>query len=131
MEIELFALADYAADQAGKLTIVGIFDTILGGVSPVVHPRCTVAIKLRFEKMEEGTKHLRLTLTDADGQLALPSIEIPMEVQMADDQHTITRQVVANFDNLKFEEFGEYSFDLAVDEMHEASIPLFVRQMNV
>lgn len=129
MKIELFVLADYAADQAGKLTIVGIFDTLLGPDSPVVHPHISVAVKLRFEKIEEGAKRLRLTLSDADGKLILPSIDIPIDVQMPDDQHTITRQVVANIDGLKLEKFGEYSFDLAIDGRHEASIPLFVRQI--
>jgi hypothetical protein len=31
---------------------------------------------------------------------------------------------------MKLPNFGEYSIDLGVDGRHEASIPLFVRQVN-
>lgn len=127
MKIELFALADYAADQAGKLTIVGVFDTLFGRTLPIVHDAVSIVVKLRFEKIEEGTKRIRLNLTDADGKLILPSIDLPIEVRMKDDQHTSTSQIVAKIGGLKIERPGEYSFDLAIDGRHEASIPLFVK----
>ena len=130
MKVELFCLADYAADQAGKLTIVGIFDTLAGPQFPLMHPSCALAVKLRFQAIEAGTKRLRLNLTDADGKLVLPSMDLPLEVQMQEGHHTCTRQVVANIGGLKIEQPGEYSFDLAVDGRHETSIPLFVRRID-
>ena len=114
MKVELFCIADYAADQAGKLTIVGIFDSLNAPQFPVAHPSCSLAVKLRFETIEAGTKRLRLNLTDADGKLVLPSIDLPIEVQMQEGQHTCTRQLVANIGGLKIEKPGEYSFDLAI-----------------
>lgn len=129
MKVELFAIADYAANQGGKLTIVGVFDTLVGSQMPIVHPSCSIAIKLRFEKIEEGSKRIRLNLSDEDGRSVLPSIDIPIDVQMRDDQHTCTREIVANLNNLKLERPGEFSFDLAIDGRHEASIPLFVVQL--
>lgn len=130
MQVELFCLADYAAEQAGKLTIVGIFDTLAGSQFPLLHPSCSLAVKLRFTTIEAGTKRLRLNLTDADGKLVLPSIDLPIEVQMLEDQHTCIRQLVANIGGLKIEKPGEYSFDLAIDGRHETSTALFVRQIN-
>lgn len=130
MKIELFVLADYAADQGGKLTIVGIFDTLGGPMLPIVHPHCSIAVKMRFEKIEEGKKRIRLNLSDADGKLVIPSIDMPIEVRLGDDQHTTTSQIVANIAGLKFENPGEYSFDIAIDGRHESSIPLFVRQFQ-
>jgi hypothetical protein len=130
MKVELFVVADYAANQGGKLTIVGVFDTIVGPNFPIVHASCSVAVKIRFEKIEEGSKRVRLTLTDADGKPVLPSMDIPLEVQMNDDNYTCTREIVGNINGMKFEKGGEYSFDLVIDGRHEASVPLFVRQLQ-
>src|SRR5689334_9633019 len=123
MKVELFALCDFAADYGGKLSVVGIFDALLARQAPVVHPHCCIAVKIRFEKIEEGAKRLRLSISDADGKAVLPAIELPITVTMAADVHTSTTQVVANIGGLKVERFGEYSIDLAVDGRHEASLP--------
>jgi len=129
MKTELFALCDFAADYGGKLNIIGVFDSIFAKQMPAVHAHCCIAVKLRFEKIEEGPKRLRLSLTDVDGKSILPPFEIPITVSMPNDIHTNTIQVVANIDGLKIERFGEYSINLAVDSRHEASIPFFARQM--
>jgi hypothetical protein len=130
MKVELFALCDFAADYGGKLTVVGIFDSIFARQIPAVHPHCCVAVKLRFEKIEEGPKKLRLSISDDDGRPVLPPIEIPIQVAMPPEAHTNAIQVVANIGGMKIDAFGEYSIDLALDGRHEGSIPLFARQMN-
>ena len=130
MKVELFALCDFAADYGGKLSVVGIFDSIFAKQMPAVHPHCCLAVKLRFEKIEEGQKRVRLSIADDDGKLALPAMEIPINVAMPPDARTNTIQVVANIGGMKLETFGEYSIDLALDGRHEASIPLFARKMT-
>ena len=117
MKIELLALADFAADYGGKLSVVGIFDTIFARQMPAVHPHCCLAVKIRFFREEEGQKRLRIQICDDDGKLVLPAMEIPI-------------QVVANIAGMKIETFGEYSIDLELDGRHEGSTPLFARQMK-
>jgi hypothetical protein len=129
MKIELLALADFAADYAGKLSVVGIFDTIFARQMPAVHPHCCLAVKLRFDKEEEGQKRLRLSICDDDGKLVLPAMELPITVAMPAEAQTNTIQVVANIAGMKIETFGEYSIDLELDGRHEGSSPLFARQM--
>lgn len=130
MKVELFALCDFAADYGGKLSVVGIFDSIFAKQMPAVHAHCCLAVKLRFEKIEEGQKRVRLSISDDDGKAVLPPMEIPINVAMPPDARTNTIQVVANIAGMKIESFGEYSIDLALDGRHEASIPLFARRMN-
>jgi hypothetical protein len=130
MKIELLALADFAADYGGKLSIVGIFDTIFARLMPAVHPHCCLAVKLRFDPDEAGQKQLRLLIRHDDGKLVLPAMEIPITVAMAADAQTTTIQVVANIAGMKIETFGEYSIDLELDGRHEGSTPLFARQMK-
>src|SRR3954469_14783452 len=130
MKVELFALCDFAADYGGKLTVVGIFDSIFAKQMPAVHAHCCLAVKLRFEKIEEGPKKLRLSIADDDGKLVLPAMEIPINVTMPPEAPSNTIQVVANIGGMKIETFGEYSIDLALDGRHEGNIPLCVRQMK-
>ena len=130
MKIELLALADFAADYGGKLSVVGIFDTIFARQMPAVHPHCCLAVKLRFDKDEEGQKRLRLSICHDDGKLVLPAMEIPITVAMPADAQTNTIQVVANIAGMKIESFGEYSIDLELDGRHQGSSPLFARQMK-
>ena len=129
MKVELFALCDFAADYGGKLSIIGTFDSIFAKQMPAVHAQCCLAVRLRFEKIEEGQKRVRLSITDDDGKLVLPAMEIPINVVMPPDAGSNTIQVVANIGGMKLETFGEYSIDLALDGRHEASIPLFARRM--
>ena len=129
MKIELFTVSDFAADYAGKLSIVGVFDTLFAKQAPVVHPHWCVAIKIRFEKIEEGQKRIRLSISDADGKAALPALEMPITAVVPDDTPSSTVNLVVNFAGAKFDNFGEHTLDLAVDGRHEASIPLFVRQV--
>jgi hypothetical protein len=130
MKVELFALCDFAADYGGKLNVVGMFDSIFARQMPAVHQHCCLAVKLRFEKIEEGAKKVRLSISDDDGKAVLPPIEIAINVAMPPEARTNAIQVVANIGGMKIDAFGEYSIDLAIDGRHEGSIPLFVRQMN-
>src|SRR5215212_8303811 len=79
MKIEIFALADFAADYGGKLSVVGIFDTIFARQMPAVHPHCCLAVKLRFDKDEEGSKRLRLSICHDGGKVVLPAREMPSQ----------------------------------------------------
>jgi hypothetical protein len=129
MKVEVLALCDHALDYGGKLIIIGIFDTIAARQLPAVHPHCAIAARLRFEKIEEGEKHVRIVFSDADGKPILgQGIEMTFNVEMPDEMYSATIQVMGNINNLKFDDYGEYAIDLAVNSRHEASIPVFVRQ---
>lgn len=54
MKISVFTLADYVTEQAGKLIIVGAFDTLRNPVFPFVANPFGVAIKGYVEKNDYG-----------------------------------------------------------------------------
>ena len=128
MKTELFAACDYAADYAGKLTVVGIFDSLGAPQVPVLHPQLSVVAKLRFDDTEAGPKKVRFTLTDADGRDVLQPIEMPI-VAPATPPETSSSVVnlVMSISAVKFERLGEHSLDLFVDGVPVASTPLFLR----
>jgi len=130
MHLELFTLCDYAADYGGKLNIIGIFDTLGAEQVPAVHPQCAIAAKMRFERIEEGSKTVKISIADEDGKPALPAIECPVQVVAQKDAPSVSINVVLNIERLKLESFGEYTIDLAVDGRHEGSLPLYVRKVQ-
>jgi hypothetical protein len=128
MKVEIFTLCDAATlDAAGKLNILGSFDRINAPAEPVVHTQCALAIKLRFERVEEGQKKIRLAFVDADGKPVMPPLDGTAEVRFQDDDSTSTVSLALGIQQLKLPRFAEYSIDLAIDGRHEASIPLFVK----
>jgi hypothetical protein len=71
---------------------------------------------------------LRLSFVDADGHSIMPDFPpIPVQIVLPEDMHFVSRNFIVNFQQLKFENPGLYSIDLALDDTPEASIPLLVR----
>ena len=56
MQIQLAVLCDAATDYAGKLNILGTFDTLITSQLPAIHPQCSIALRLTFQKQEEGRR---------------------------------------------------------------------------
>jgi hypothetical protein len=128
MKVELLAMCDAATDSAGKLNILGVYDTIGAPTMPAVHPRCAIVLKIRFERIERGEHRLKLNIIDEDGAPVIPSLEAPLNVNFPNSQPSATAQMILDLHNVKFTRFGQFAIDLAVDGRQEASIPLFVRQ---
>jgi hypothetical protein len=128
MKVEIFTLCDAATvDAAGKLNILGSFDRLNAREAPVIHPQCALAIKLRFERVEEGQKQLRIAFVDQDGAAFMQNLDATAEVRFHGDDPSITVSLALNIQQLRLPRFDEYSIDLAVDGRQEASIPLFVK----
>jgi len=128
MNVQIFTLCDAATlDAAGKLNILGSFDRLSGAAEPIVHMHCALALKLRFERVEEGQKKLRLAFIDSDGTAVMPPIDGIAEVRFQDNDSSSSVSLALGIQQLKLPKFGEYSIDLAIDGRHEASIPLFVK----
>ena len=128
MNVEIFTLCDAATlDTAGKLNILGSFDRLNAAAEPIVHVHCALALKLRFERIEEGDKKFRLAFVDSDGAPVMPPLEGTAQVRFQDNDSSSTVSMALGIQQLKLPKFGEYSIDLAIDGRHEASVPLFVK----
>ena len=126
MKIEVFALCDAAVDYSGKLSLLGAFDGIFAVESPVVHPQCAIALRLRVSRPEEGKHQLVLNFIDADGRPVMPSVNANFEVRVPQERESIAVNLVLNIHQLKFENFGEHAVDLSIDDQQAASLPLLV-----
>lgn len=133
MRAEVFALCDFATVEptTGKLNIVGAFDHINALAVPVVWPVCALAVKVRSERFEEGLKRFTIRFVDADGRTIIPAFDTQIQIRIAPGESTATCQFVAIMQQLRLPSFGEYAIDLVVDGSPTASIPLYVRQIQI
>ncbi len=129
MDIQIAVLCDAATDNNGKLNLLGTFDTIFTSQLPAIHPQCSIALRMTFNKVEEGHHKAKLNFVDEDGKSVMPPIEMPVDVQVPEETIFLSRNFIVNIQKLKFEKEGLYSIDIAVDGRQEGSIPLLVRVM--
>ncbi|TAL46044.1 MAG: hypothetical protein EPN92_06725 [Chitinophagaceae bacterium] len=130
MEIEIFTLCDFAQDANGKLTIVGTFDSIHAKQFPCTHPSCTVACRLRFSEKESGSHDFKLRFTDTNGNDLMKPVEGQMNIANPRNGQFSTVNLVFNFNQLKFETAGRYSFELYIDDDWKSGLPLFLDQIQ-
>jgi hypothetical protein len=128
MEIEIFTLADFAQDNNSKLTIVGTFDSIHSRQFPVQHPLCSIACRFRFAASESGEHSFRVRLIDSDGKEIIQPVEGNMQIQMPPNGQLSSVNMVINFNQLRFEKAGRYSFELYIDGQWSSGLPLFMVQ---
>ena len=128
MEIQVATLCDSAVDYGGKLSLLGAFDTIVARELPAVHPQCSVALRILFRKEEEGQHTLGVNFVNEDGQSIIPPMEGRMNVGSMGDFFFSTHNLVLNLQQLRFENAGLYSVDVAIDGRQIASVPLQVLQ---
>lgn len=129
MDIEVFALCDAATETGGKLNILGAFDCLYAQKFPVMHPQCSVALRIRFSRIEEGGHRIKINFVDEDGKSILPSLNANVEIKFKEEQHYVVSNLILNIHNLKIEKAGPYSIDLAINGKSEKSLPLFVRHV--
>ena len=130
MNVQIAVLCDAATDYAGKLNLLGTFDTVVTQQLPAVHPQCSVALRIVFSKVEEGQHKVKMNFVDEDGRFVMPSIDIPVDVMLPADANFVARNFLINIQQLKFEKPGQYAIDIAVDGRQETSIPLQVKQVQ-
>ena len=128
MRIEIFALSDAATADAGKLNMLGAFDTIWAAKTPAIHPQCTIVLRVRFERIERGEHKVTVQFADADGKNVIPPAQGTITINFPEEQISSSANLILNIQGLKLDRLGEYSIDLAVDGQQKASLPLFVKE---
>jgi hypothetical protein len=127
MTIELFTFCDFAQENAGKLTIVGTFDTIIARSFPCVHPQLSVVIRVRFDLWEFARHNFRIETRDLNGEMSMEAITGTVDVKGVGNA-TAVSHLVFTIANLHFKGGGVVNFVLYVDDKELASIPLYIRK---
>ena len=129
MDIQVAVLCDAATDYKGKLNLLGTFNSVHTRELPANYPQCSIVLRVVFKLVEEGSHKLRINFVDEDGKFVMPSIELPFEVKVPENDSFAYRNFILNIQRLKFEKFGQHAVDIAIDGRQEASVPLEVKQI--
>ena len=130
MQIEIFTLCDAATkDGSGKLNIFGTFNIITTKQVPIKYPPCSLAIKLRFEKIEEGNKTMKINFIDTNGKPILPTHDQTFIVRTLPEEPTANISLVVLIPQIKLKNFGEYSINIAIDDCPVGSTLFYVRKV--
>jgi hypothetical protein len=130
MNIEAFLLCDAATEQQGKLNVLGAFDNIGSKNVPAIHPACAVVARIRFEKIEEGSHPIRINIIDEDGKQIGPNLQGNINVNIGDDVDSSVANIILNIQRIKFEKYGQYRIDIAIDNQIKGSLPFHVREVS-
>ena len=133
MDIQIATLCDFAADYNGKMVISGTFDALAAKAIPVVHPHCALAMRICLLPEDTGNHTMTINIIDEDGNSIdtnkMP-IQAEMPVQVPDEVPFLTRNLVLNFQGLRFPSAGVYSVDIALDGELVMRLPLRIVQVQ-
>jgi hypothetical protein len=129
MHLDFAVVADYAlVDQAGKISVMGIFQHIWVQQFPAMHPRLHLVLRLKGKRTEIGEHDVRIRLTDEEdvevlgGNGSVTFAEPPAGVT------EIEAAAILVFD-VPFPHPGAYRFAITVDGTQAAEVPITVSQM--
>lgn len=128
MHAEIFTLCDSATNTRDRLNILGTFDSIWSKKLPILHPFCTVALRLRLNRIEQGPHDIKIAIVNKDGKKVVKLLDKVIPIQVKGQDHTGTLNIVLNIQNLKLDQYGAYAVVLTVDKRAIVSLPLYVRQ---
>lgn len=126
MQVQVAVLCDAATDSMGKLNILGAFDALMAREFPIVHPMCAVAVRLMFERHEEGTRKLEIRFVDDDGHEIIDRIEGQLSTQIPPNRPFVSQNMVLNLQRIEFKKPGRYEVDIFIDGTLATAIPLSV-----
>ncbi|TDU73009.1 hypothetical protein EI77_01475 [Prosthecobacter fusiformis] len=127
MTVQLATLCDSASDYSGKLCLLGAFDTLCAREFPVVHPHCSLVIRLMFEPLDTGRHQFIIRCMDPGGQECLPPFDPVVDVSFPSNfVPFVTRNIVLNLQRLRIERQGVYRWVLELAGNVLFTIPLRV-----
>jgi len=127
MKVELLAACDFAQDNFGKLTIVGVFDAINVRSLPAKHPYMCIAVRMRYMMYELGKHALRIEIRDPNDELLIQPFEGQIDVSTIEVDSGV-RNIVLNHMGMEFREFGRHRIKIYFDGKEEAEIPLYINK---
>jgi hypothetical protein len=129
LHLDFAVVADYAlVDQAGKLSVLGMFQHIWVQQFPAMHPRLHLVLHLKGKRTEIGEHHVQIRLLDEQGTEVLGGTG---NVNFAEPPAGVTdieAGAVLVFD-VPFAHAGPYRFEIAIDGEQKAAVPLTVSQL--
>ncbi len=131
MKLLVATLCDSAADYQGKLCVMGAFDTLCAPQFPVIHPQCSLALRLHFDLEDKGRHEMSIRLLDEEKREIMPAFAPVMDVAFQQrNVPFVSRNLVLNLQRLRFDKPGVYSFEITLQGRELISLPLRVTRID-
>jgi hypothetical protein len=129
MHLDFAVVADYAlVDQAGKISVLGIFQHIWVQQFPAMHPRLHLVLRLKGKRTEIGEHQVQIRLGDEAGAEILGGNGTVTFAEPPAGVTDIEAAAILVFD-VPFPHAGIYRFEITIDGERAAAVPLSVSQM--
>ena len=131
MQLLIATLCDSAADYNGKLCVRGAFDTLCAPQFPIVHPQCSLAVRLLFTPRDIGQHEMSIHLLDEQRKSVMPAFTPGVDVAFPPGAVPfVTRNLVLNLQRLRFEDPGVFQFRISLGGTEIISLPLRVTRFE-
>jgi len=129
VHLDFAVVADYAlVDQAGKISVLGIFQHIWVQQFPAMHPRLHLVLRLKGKRTEIGEHPVQIRLLDEGDTEILGGNGTVNFAEPPAGVVDIEAPAILVFD-VPFPHAGTYRFEIAVDGSAAAAVPITVSQM--
>lgn len=88
MNIEVIGFCDYAQENFGKLTVVGVFNAINVRSFPAVHPQMAFVVRLRCSITERGKHAISVSYESSLQMHRFPPFETVVDVTANESSST-------------------------------------------
>ena len=130
MILDFAVVADYAlVDQAGKISVLGIFQHIWVQQFPAMHPRLHLVLRLKGRRTEVGEHGVQIRLADESGSEILGGNGTVTFAEPPAGVTDIEAGAILVFD-VPFPHPGLYRFEITVDGEVLATVPITVSQLQ-
>ena len=130
MILDFAVVADYAlVDQAGKISVLGIFQHIWVQQFPAMHPRLHLVLRLKGKRTEVGEHGVQIRLADDAGVEILGGNGTVTFAEPPAGVTDIEAGAILVFD-VPFPHAGQYRFEITVDGEVLATVPITVTQLQ-
>jgi hypothetical protein len=127
MNLQSATVSDFASDYQGKLCVLGCFDTLCASAFPVVHPQCSIAVRLVFQPEDAGRHEFTVRCLAPGGAECMPPMQAPVEVSFSSSFIPfVSRNLIFTLQRVKFDRQGLYRWTVEHQGKTIATIPLRV-----
>jgi hypothetical protein len=129
VHLDFAVIADYAlVDQAGKLSVLGIFQHVWVQQFPAMHPRLHLVLRLKGKRTEIGEHQVQIRLVDEQGTEVLGGNGAVNFAEPPAGVTDIEAGAILVFD-VPLPHAGAYRFEITVDGETKAAVPLTASQL--
>src|SRR3989454_5199614 len=129
MHLDFAVIADYAlVDQAGKLSVLGVFQHIWVQQFPAMHPRLHLVLRLKGKRTEIGEHSVQIRLLDEQGTEILGGNGSVTFAEPPAGVTEIEAGAILLFDG-PLPRGGPYRFEITIHGGQKAAVPVTVGQV--